>query len=436
VCGGPGATTSPDGGTLDGGGSDAKTSDAKTTDAKGEDVAPGKEAGPVGEAGPDTSTIVIGPGGPSALGEVCTSTTDCASNLACIPTSASGIGICDLASFGLSPGGGTCTGECTKAADCAELPPDVGTIASVAAVLTAPVVHTCADLATYFVASGTGGVGGTYATACTGANAPTTASNGTATTVACFLSATYCQSTAAAMWTCEPNNRCEFTGACKHAVTDDFDGCPSQTRFGTTLPAGESATCNLGDGGTTGKCTPAAGVAPIGCKTAADCSTMMLVTPDTAHVCTGMECACVPATGECYVKCATTLDCAVGKICGTNSLCEVAPGCSTNEDCVATTHNAQSVCTAGVCSTPCSTDHDCSHSSGATAVVATLGAFNGEVCDSATKTCVTSGCSTTAANDCANQGVNGVNSFCVSPPDAGAAAPTVFSAITSNTTGN
>lgn len=415
-------------------GTDAKA-DAKSTgklDASADAMTtPGKEAGPASEAGADSpTTTTITAAGPSALGQECTATSDCSAGLVCVPsTILGGVGICDLASFGVTPTGMTCTGECSTAADCYELPPEVGSIPSVKAQLDLPVVHTCDDVLTY--------LSGGYATNCTGATGPTPTTNGTAISVACFLYKTYCLTTSDS-WTCEPStsagngNRCVFTASCSQAVTDDFDGCPTETRFGTTLPAGESSVCSVTTG--TGKCTGPAPVAATGCATSAECASMMLVTPDTGHVCTSTECICETSTGACYVKCTTNDDCAAGKVCSTTapttSLCVTAPGCVTNADCVASTHSASSVCATatGTCSTPCSNDHDCSHSSGATAVQSTLGLFSGDVCDLTTKTCVAAGCTNNA--DCVDQGIDGVNTFCVKPAATAAVATAVSSAIT------
>lgn len=429
-----GAPSGTDGGTPDSAGDsmapDVKTSDAKPSDAK---PTPGSEGG--ADTGAESSVTTTSSAGLSALGQECASTNDCGTGLVCVPSTSLDVGICDLASFGIQPTGETCSGECNTSTDCVELPPNIGTVANiVAAGLTAPVVHTCADVLTYLP--------GGYVTNCTGATAPTATSNGTPTTVACFLYKTYCDAaTSAALWTCEPStspagngNRCVFTGGCSQAVTDDFDGCPSETRFGTGLPAGESGICSVTTG--SGKCTGPAGPAPTGCATNADCGTMGLATRDTGHICTtANECVCVVSTGACYVKCASTDDCAVDKVCSTTgataNLCVAAPGCVTNADCIESSHNATAICTTatGTCSIPCTNDHDCSNSSGATPqIISELGSFGGQVCDTATKTCTTAGCATNA--DCASEGVNGVNTFCVTPASPGSSSTAVFSAIT------
>ena len=72
-------------------------------------------------------------GGPSApdaappqlsqLGESCSETPDCGPGLVCVanPTLSQG-SVCDLANFGLTPTGKTCSGECNVTTDCCELP--------------------------------------------------------------------------------------------------------------------------------------------------------------------------------------------------------------------------------------------------------------------------------------------------------------------------
>ncbi len=413
---------------------------APPQDGKGPEAGPveaGGEASPGSEGGSDVTQPTM-PGGPSAQGQECSATTDCASGLVCVPVPGGRGGVCDIATYGLQPTGEVCGGECAASSDCYELPADIGKAAGVAAQLTGPVVQTCADVATYFGTTGAAG----YATACTGTLAPVDP-----IATACFLWTTYCLPSSAS-WTCEPNtsvagngNRCVFTGACKQNVVNDFQGCPSETRLGAAvaLAAPNTTNCDQPDAGVSGKCQATPGtITASGCTTDATCSSMMLSTADTHVVCNANECACVVSAGvgSCYKKCAVNDDCPAGRDCNaTNHLCEAPLGCAANLDCVTKFNNPQAVCNTmtGECSVPCASDHDCSISSGSLSVSTTLGTFNGTVCDTATKTCqsVLGACSSNA--QCVVQdggaGVT-VNTFCVKPAVGVSGTVTAVSAIT------
>ena len=70
-----------------------------------------------GEGGAPAVSIHLG-----TRGESCRVNGDCVKDLACVPSAVSGSGVCDTASFGIEPTGLTCSGECTKAEDCCQLP--------------------------------------------------------------------------------------------------------------------------------------------------------------------------------------------------------------------------------------------------------------------------------------------------------------------------
>jgi hypothetical protein len=376
---------SPDGG--------GKTDGGKTTPDSGTDAKTGADSSP-------TSA------GLSALGERCSANPDCASGLECVPTEEDLGGICDLISFGVKPTGNICGGECIAASDCYELPVNNPTG-----------LTTCGDILQ-------NDLNGDFSTACAGQVA------GSATSVACFFYKTYCQSpTTSKSWTCTANNTCAFTGQCTDAVTDDVGGCPLETRTGAGPSNG--STCDT----TTMKC--GVGTVVTECSTAADCNGGGLLTADTAQVCMNSDCTC--AQGACYLKCANNLDCAVGLTCNTSTkVCEVAPACTVDQDCVTASGDVKSVCAKGVCSTPCTNDHDCSKSSGANALVSApfpfgLGPFTGQVCDLTTNTCASVGCVASTAgmpsSTCPGAS-SGVPLFCVKPTIP-AALTTLHSAITS-----
>jgi hypothetical protein len=358
---------------------------------------PVPDGGTKPETGADTSTAV----GSSTLAERCSQTSDCAAGLVCIPSTNNFGGVCDLANYGLTPTGNVCGGECKTATDCYELP--VGN----------PYGVTCDDIIANFLPAG-------FSTTC---NGETTADPPTSN--ACFYYKTYCQPTAATkVWACTADNKCQYTGACSVSVTDDLDGCPSETRTGVVPTNGDYC-----DATGTKKCIagPAA-VAP--CTSAASCNGQLVadVVGETCN--TSTDCVCYKNTG-CYIKCASNLDCAAGFSCNTSTqICTVLPSCTTNDDCVQQSGDVRSTCSNGTCGIPCAVDHDCgSRSSGASTLLVdeTGGSFNGEVCDPKAKVCVALGCTSDSA--CSTAG--GVNTFCVAPPSITSVA-TVESAITSN----
>src|SRR5450432_2972847 len=99
-----------------------------------------------------------------AQGETCRVNADCAAKLVCIPSNFTGVGVCQLGDFGITPTGKTCGGECATAADCCQLPAAEG-------------YKDCPDLAAEIAL-----LGGDCTTVAGTAVAPSL----------CFLDATYC----------------------------------------------------------------------------------------------------------------------------------------------------------------------------------------------------------------------------------------------------
>jgi hypothetical protein len=335
---------------------------------------------------PDGSTP---PPDMTRLGQACASSTDCGDNLTCVPSAAGGIqgGLCDLTSFGITPTGKTCGGECTQASDCCELPYNAsnyyytGTAFTDAGRLVAP--RTCNDLLQYFI--------GGDATICN------STLNATPTAAACNLFQTYCNGCVTNTWACNAN-QCQYTGPCSTAATSDEDVglCPIMTRTGRQL----GLKCTSPDGGTTGSCQNSA------CATNADCVNQPA---DNNSTCGATDCVCLAST--CYFQCASNLDCPNGYACDTTTKVCKKTGCSSDTVCKTQLGNVKASCdaTSGSCVVPCANDHDCSPSSGA---VSALGVFRGQVCGP-NHFCVTvaGGCS--SDTDCLASGTSQVNTFCV-----------------------
>ncbi len=352
----------------------------------------------------DGGTVVVQaeaapPPRPSQIGELCRTGSDCAMGLVCSSTYAyGGTGVCDVASYGLTPTGKTCTGECNTAADCCELPlnTSVGGTA----------VKTCQDIFNLILTGNT--------TQCTTAPIPSAASS---VGVGCFLYATYCSSCATSnTWSCT-KSQCVYAATCQNSGVE-LSGCPSVTRTGRAL----STNCNAAKGNT---CTPAATVGI--CTMDSECDTKP--TTDTAVTCRGGDCTCYQQ--GCYIKCASDLDCTQGYSCNaTTKLCTKNAGCSTNADCAESTGIVTSECVAGTgqCKTPCTSDHECGPSGVMTGYYASD--FSGQVCG-ADGFCDDLGCSSDAdcENSSTNPGGNTVHLFCVTPP-ATTTAPVFQSAIT------
>ncbi len=231
----------------------------------------------------------------------------------------------------------------------------------------------------------------------------------------CFMQSVYCNC-AKDTWTCDDNSKCQYAGACTVAGAT-LNGCPSYTRGNFPVP-----TCDT----KAKKCQGGAAVAA--CTADTDCDAG-LTTADTFTTCSKGECTCY--SGGCYDKCAQDIDCAPGKVCDTKTthLCVPQTGCTTDVDCATSLAYVGDKCVDSVCKKPCANDHDCSPS-GTTAV----SPFNGLIC-SADGFCesLSGDCTSDAQCKSALAGSTtygaGVKAFCVKTP-AAATNTTVSSAIT------
>jgi len=411
VCVAKGTTPSMDAST--GGDTSAASKDTgapgdSTTVPPGDTGTTGVDSGQPGDGSSvtDTGTIVdtgtappppapdagSGTGGSSLLGQACNSTSNCNTGLVCEPRpGAAAGGICDLASYGITPTGMTCTGQCSTAADCCELPVGIS--------LRAPNnvsynIHQCEDILQNIL--------GGSATVCANQPAP-----GSATGIGCFYYNTYCNC-GPNTWSCTANE-CTYTEACNLNQANQFGGCATQTRTGAPLVSTCDTTANVCQLVTTG------------CATDADCTDGVAVADTAGATCRGGDCTCY--NQGCYLKCAQDLDCQQGYSCDTTTkLCETAAACSTNGECAVKLTNVDAVCNGGACQLPCMSDHDCSPSG----AVPVLGAFNGTVCG-AGNVCVPVGC--TSNSDCPAPS-NGVQELCVTPPAGGSSTGAVHSALT------
>jgi hypothetical protein len=318
-------------------------------------------------------------------GESCQSVRDCAEGLSCFPRAGSSGGICDLKDYGLKPTGKACTGECTSATDCCELPPNVVIDNPVSSTFTS--VTSCVEILQLL---------GGDAKVCAGT--PSMANDS-----ACFYYQTYCDC-AASTWSCT-DNACVYSAKCSQDG-NVFNGCPTRTRSGIGTGAGVCDTKASKCQGTTS-----------GCTAAADCVNNAIF-DDPAHTCVADECVCVDS--KCYRACNEDLDCPVHYSCDTKtSVCTAKPACSMDAECARSLSDVRAACKDGKCVLPCTSDHDCSPSG------ATLGggAFTAQVCGS-DGVCEALGC----ASDDECQTGSGTKQFCVDvkPTPAG----TVRSAIT------
>ncbi len=292
-----------------------------------------------GEGGAPSTT-----GGPElgARGETCRVNGDCAKDLVCVPsTTANGVGVCDLAQYGLMPTGKKCGGECLTATDCCELP----------IVLQTAAIKSCKDIDAAITAGPID---------CT-APATVAAQN------LCFQQTTYCSGCTKNTWACT-DNKCVYATACvATAANDTPTGCPTYSRLGAT-----GTTCNA----TSKKCEVAAGAAA--CTTDASCVAQPVFDRPvlSADVCSAGECTCYTPNHECYRKCARDIECAGGSTCDTTShVCMTAPTCTTNEQCAVLHSSLDWECNkGGACAKVCTSDHDCSPSGLGTPT------FNGTVC--------------------------------------------------------
>ncbi len=347
-------------------------------------VAPA-DASPASEAAPPPRL--------SDLGESCSSLADCAEGLVCVPSLSGAGGVCDLASYGLTPTGKTCSGECVTGADCCELPLGVASQNQ---------VKTCQDVLGALMGN---------TTQCA------TAIVGSQVSADCFLYSTYCSTCATGnVWSCA-GNQCVYNLPCQTNGTD-VGGCPTATRTGRVL----SPFCDP----STGKCqTPPRGICDIG----SDCDGKGA--SDGAGTCRGGDCTCY--LGGCYISCASTLDCAQGYSCDTtSSLCTQDGTCSSDAQCADQTAVVNAKCVGGACKLPCMADRDCGASGLLRNPTSDAGGFGGQVCGS-DGFCDDLGCASDA--DCREQGANmnadagTLNYFCVTPP-APSSMPAAASAIT------
>ena len=346
------------------------------------------------DAGIATANTALG-----TRGETCTVNSDCEKSLVCIPNpDAQGLGVCDLANYGLTAGGKTCAAECEKDIDCCELPIGL-TGSSVDGGVVA--YNSCSDLVKVLALSSA---------------TPTTCADVPAVARECFLYKTYCDCGATAAtnpWVCS-SGTCSYAKACSK-TGETLLGCPTKTR--SSLPVSD---CNL----TSNKC---AGTGPAaGCTQNDECVTRG--TSDGAGGCVSNECICVieptiGVNGACYRKCSADLDCAHGYVCDlVKSICKVADGCTTDVSCKLTTQDVSAKCvistgaTSGSCKIPCKIDQDCSPSG----LLSTK--FNGTVCGADGYCGLIGQCSSNA--DCPAKVVSGVNikMFCAAPV-AGASSP-------------
>lgn len=352
-------------------------------------AAAGRMVQPAGpDAAGDTNTMeagveASGQAGLSGIGETCQTTRDCGPGLACVPTSG-GASVCDVVSYGVTPAGKTCSGECSAAADCCALPTGLG----IGGINDAGVfvnVLNCTDILLVLL--------GGDASICASQPAP-----GTSKANACFYYQTYC-SCAANTWACS-SGRCIYAASCQASVANTLGGCPSFTRTLSAL----NSTCDMPGN----KCHAASS----GCSTDANCDGLP-VSDEPGVVCRGGDCACYMST--CYLKCAKDLDCKSGYTCdATKKLCAPSP-CSNDAECFSRLGKARARCNSGACGIPCTVDRDCSPSGDIAGQT-----FNGTVCGPA-GVCVPVGCTSDA--DCA--GTSGARLFCVT-----AAMSNVHSAVT------
>ena len=354
---------------------------ADTCFARAPAIDAGAEAGEAGlttSAGPELGQI----------GEACQTSRDCASPLACVVSG--GSSVCDIVSYGLTPGGKTCSGECETAADCCELPvdalPEVVVLDDAGFETGIAEPRTCQDILQLML-------GGNAAICTAGRPLTTNAQRG------CFYYQTYC-TCAATTWTCTASSQCAYAGPCLQTGTQNtLGGCPTETRTGRALTptCGAANTCQTG-----------------GCTKDADCEGTA-VTDVSGATCRGGDCTC--NGGACYIACTKYIDCQAGYACNTTTKVCSPTVCMTNSDCVSQTGEVRAQCQAGACKLPCTTDHDCSPSGDLTGT----GTFNGTVCGSA-GICVPFGCTSDADCD-----TGSVHTFCVTPA---ATTSTARSAIT------
>ncbi len=352
---------------------------APTTAATGDGGSPdGSDGGPT-----STGTSQLG-----QLHESCQRSSDCAAPLVCLNDS------CALSTYGLTTTGKTCAGQCNTAADCFELPPQVGSLtvyspanpdAGILEMYEGQfTINRCEDILA--------AIGGST-TVCTSGpegGPPTTEFESFSTL--CFYYNTYCNAAGPNPWSCT-NSQCVYTAPCSTASTGSYGplvgGCPTRSRYGSLAGA-----CNT----TSGTC--AAG----SCATDSDCVGKTVVDTTVGvngALCRGPDggvgdCSCYKSS--CVFKCSKDIDCYTGQTCdSTTSLCKQAV-CQANADCIQALSNPKAQCVSGACKAACSVDSDCSGFSGASTQVCSAGF------------CTIAGCSSNA--DC----TGGSAPLCVTAP--------------------
>lgn len=331
------------------------------------------DTSPTGEGGaPSMPSAQLG-----ARGETCRVNGDCATDLVCIPSQVSGVGVCDLTSYGYTPSDKICGGECQTATDCCELPLQAQQIAG---------VKSCEDV-----------------TAEIAANAVTckSALPGSLGARLCAYDAMYCTGCSKATWSCT-DNRCVYAAACTVAAGQDSpDGCPTYTRVGSLVPA-----CNATDLTCTGA------TAAKGCTTDASCKGEVVADSGGLDTCSDGECTCYTASHACYRKCGADIECAPGKVCDTKTkVCIPSDTCATDGQCAADYENIDYKCNKGKCALACKTDHDCSPSGLDTSGFGGGGGFNGYVCGADGFCASIAGC--TDDTQCSN---GSLKTFCIDKP--------------------
>ena len=338
-------------------------------------------AAPSGEGGATGGTgVQLG-----VRGESCRVNSDCGTDLVCV-AGVAGTGVCDVASFGVVPTGLTCSGECTDAADCCQLPMALHTAT----------IKSCQDIADAIKV-------GAYDCKAPAAGAAASL---------CFQQATYCEC-GDDLWSCdEDTHACVYEAECDPALALGVpSGCPTQSRLFDI----SAKTCNAD----TKTC-----VGPIvaaGCTNDKSCEGKQIFDSAAGDVCTAGECACYSGNKQCYRKCARDIDCGAGQICGDKSkLCEPDAACVTDSQCAIANHNVAYKCNDGTCAQSCTSDRDCSPSG-------VGGAFTGRVCGN-DGFCASVAQDCNEDSQCAPLTVGGLKPFCVTP--VAAAGSGVSSAIT------
>ncbi len=317
-----------------------------------------------------------------AYGESCVVGTDCGEGLSCQSQMVgyyAAASRCEVATFGLTPTGKSCEGECAAPADCCHLPLDSG-------------YASCKDLESTLGGAAT-------AKACTGGST-------TPLKKACFAYQTYCNCTAST-WSCT-DNQCVYKAPCDESTADLPGGCPLLSRLGNSLPT----TCDS----TALKCQPLASV-PV-CTSDTDCDTKV-VADRSLDACTTGECICLKSAGQCYRKCNSQLDCEKGYACdATTKVCVASGACDNDAYCARQLNNVKAVCVdKKECKTPCTSDLQCSPSgivdltdyANSRTRYAKSDGFNGRVCSKGF--CEDLGCSSDA--ECSSS--SNLKKFCVTP---------------------